>query len=350
MKCFLFLFLIPLSFFSQEKISDTIYTKEKDLYIKDYTNQFNVKLELSNDIQKFKVPFDNQTIKIEPNLALKYAVVLSYKFASVRIGLRPKVSDNSENKKGTSDAFRLRTQLLFNKWLHRIEYNYIKGYYITDKNISPNTNNTGDHLKFPNLKTNIFSWSTSYKLNENYSIRSTISQTEAQLQSAGSFIPGVDFWYYDFDGLDTYINSDGTSINRTTYTESSGFDFILNTGYHYTYVYKKWYANAFIKPGIGVDFNKTILFNDGNKQTTNSQDLIVSLDMGIGIGYNSEKIFFGTSFNRRDTNEKENINKIQFDSSKNTFYIFFGYRFKAPKQISKPIDVIEEKIPILKKD
>jgi len=275
MKYFLFLFLIPVSFFSQENKRDSTSVKEKALYIKDHTKQFNVKLELSNDIQKFKIPFDSKTIEIEPNLALKYAVVLSYKFASVRIGFRPKISNQSEDEKGKSDSFRIKLTLLFNKWSHLIEYNYIKGYYITDKSIGMEINNSDNHFKFPNLKTNVFSWSTAYKLNNNYSIRSTISQTEVQLQSAGSLIPGTNFWYYNFDGLNKYVNIDGDIVDRTNYLKSSGYDFIVNLGYHYTYVYKKWYANAFVKPGIGIDFNKTQHYRDNNKQTINSQNLII---------------------------------------------------------------------------
>ena len=344
--------LIPVLIFSQEQETklDSISISKRDLFIADHTNQFNVKLEFSNDIQKFKVPFNGKSVEIEPNLGLRYGVILSYKFASVRIGIRPKPSSKSKEEKGDPNSFRIKFQLLFDKWSHRFEYNYVKGYYITDKNIGSIAQNDDVYVQFPKLKTNVIFGSSAYKFNDNYSVRSTISQTEIQLKSAGSFIPGLDYWYYSFKGLDSYINKDGDTVNRDNYIESYGLDFVLNLGYFYTFVYKKWYANAFVSPGIGIDFNNTKRFTEFDSSRIKSQDLVLSVDGGLGVGYNTKKIFFGASFARRMTNEKQNEEKVQFDSSKTTFFVFFGYRFKAPKQISKPIDGIEEKIPILKKE
>ncbi len=348
---FLFLYFITLAAFSQEikTEKDSIAKRDRDLFIKDYTNQFNVKAEFSNDIQSFNIPFENKSVEIEPNLGFRYGVVLSYKFASVRIGIRPKVSGKSKDEKGDPKSFRIKFQLLFDKWSHRFEYNRVKGYYITNNNIG-GTSTTENHILFPNLTSTVIIGSSSYKFNDNYSVRSTISQTEAQLKSAGSFIPGVDYWFYDFDGLDTYINKEGNEVKRSNYIKSSGVDLVLNLGYYYTFVYKKWYANIFAIPGIGIDFNSSTQYSNFGATKSKSQDLLISLHIGAGIGYNSEKFFFGTSLSKRNTNEQSNDDKIQFDSSKNSFFVFFGYRFKAPKQIAKPIDGIEEKIPILKND
>jgi len=346
------LLILPVFCFSQNKeISiDSIAKRDRDLFIKDYTNQFNVKLEFSNDIQSFKIPFENKSVEIEPNLGFRYGVVLSYKFASVRVGIRPKVSGKSKEEKGDPKSFRIKFNLLFDKWSHRFEYNRIKGYYINDQSIGQDVVSNTNYIQFPDLTSNVIFGSSSYKLNDNYSVRATLSQTEAQIKSAGSFIPGLDYWYYNFDGLDTFINKEGHEVIRENYIKSSGFDAVLNLGYYYTFVYKTWYVNAFVIPGIGVDFNQSTQYTDTESFKIRSQDLVLSANMGAGIGYNAEKFFFGASYSRRDTNEKSNENKIQFDSSKNTFFVFFGYRFKAPKQISKPIDSIENKIPVLKKD
>ncbi|MDC9721557.1 MAG: DUF4421 family protein [Urechidicola sp.] len=349
---FLLLFLIPSIVFTQEKKSknDTIAKSKSDLYIKDYTNQFNVKAEFSNDIQSFKIPFNIQSVEIEPNLGFRYGVVLSYKFASVRIGIRPKVSGKSKEEKGDPKSFRIKFNLLFDKWSHRFEYNRIKGYYISNQSIGEDIAANSNHIQFPDLTTNVFSGSSAYKFNDNYSVRSTISQTEIQLKSAGSFIPEISYWYYSFDGLDKYINKDGDEVTRSNYLKSSGVALALNLGYYYTFVYKKWYANAFIIPGIGMDFNNSTQYSDANSTNSKSQNLVLSGHGGVGIGYNSEKFFFGVSLSKRNTNEKANEDKIQFDSSKDSFFVFFGYRFRAPKQITKPIDGLEERIPILKND
>ena len=41
---------------------------------------------------------------------------------------------------------------------------------------------------------------------------------------------------------------------------------------------------------------------------------------------------------------------MNLQASKTIFQVFVGYRFKAPKQVSKPLDYIEDKVPILKKE
>ncbi len=350
LKHLIILLFFPAVLFSQETESslDSIPKKIENQFIEDHTNQLNIKLELSNDIQTFKIPFENNTVKIEPNLGLRYAVVLSYKFLSVRIGIRSKATEESREEKGKSDSFRIKFHLLFEKWSHNFEYNRVKGYYVTNSdNITINP--LENYLQFPDLVTNVFSGTTAYKFNNNYSIRATISQTEIQKKSAGSLVPSIDYWFYSFDGFERYINGQGEEIYRDNYIISKGFDAVLNMGYHYTFVYKHWYANAFAIPGLGVDFNKTTSYTATNSYGKNYNELVLSLQAGGGIGYNAEKIFFGASYNIQKKNEKDNPDKIQFHSSKNSFYIFFGYRFKAPKVISKPVDGIEEKIPILKK-
>ena len=349
---YILLFTCPILIFSQKEkvILDSIAKKEKEIYIEDHTNQFNVKLEFSNDIQEFKIPFNNQKAIIEPNLGYRYGVVLSYKFASVRIGIRPSVSNSSKEEKGDPNSFRIKFILLFDKWSHKYEYNRVEGYYITSNINGFETIETNNYVQFPDLVTNVFSGSSAYKLNPNYSIRATMSQTEVQLKSAGSFMPGINYLFYDFKGLDTYINKDGEEVTRTDYIKSSGFDAVLNLGYYYTFVYKKWYANAFALPGIGMDFNKTTSYTPEGNSAQKYQNLILSISGGAGIGFNGEKVFFGASLSKRYTDEKYKDNKVQLNTSKNSFFVFLGYRFKAPKQIAKPIDNLEEKIPLLKKD
>lgn len=343
--------LVPFFLFSQEK--DTLVVdinqKIRNEFIKDHTKQLNIKLELSNDVQSYNMPFENREVRIRPNLGLRYAIVLSYKFLSVRLGIRAKPSPSSENDKGSPENFRLKFQLLFDKWSHHFEYNRVKGYYITDSKIN-STQEVSNHIQFPDLVSNVFLGTSAYKLNDNYSVRSTISQTEIQLKSAGSFIPSINYWYYDFDGLEKMISPIGDEIVRDNYISSSkGIDFVLNVGYYYTFVYKHWYANVFANVGGGIDFNSTKRINGFNTIENKNNEFVASIQGGAGIGYNAEKIFFGASFDNRTTNEKYNSEKMQFNTSKNSFYVFFGYRFRAPKVISKPVDGIEEKIPILKK-
>lgn len=336
-------FLLTSVVFSQNE-KDSIPVE--NVYIKDYTNQLNVKFEISNEVPAYKVPFEGSSVKIEPNLGLRYAFVFNYKFASLRLGIRPNKANNDE--KGDPKTFRLKFKLIFDRWSHHFEYNQVKGYYISDEDFIQNY--TNNHFIFPDLKTKVFTGTTAYKVNDDYSIRATVSHTEAQLKSAGSFLPSFTYSIYGMNGLDNYLNEDGDPIERDSFTDNNGFTGILSLGYHYTFVYKKWYTVISATPGIGYDFRKVSEYNSGVKTNSSHNAFLTSFSAGAGIGYNSEKIFFGANYNHNIVDYKHSEERVEFLTTKHSFFIFLGYRFKAPKVVSKSINKIEETIPVLKQD
>ncbi len=127
-----------------------------------------------------------------------------------------------------------------------------------------------------------------------------------------------------------------------------GFATALNIGYNYTFVYKKyWYAHAYLSPGIGIDFYQVETFTSKKKINRNFNNMILSLQSGIALGYNSKKYYFGLEYTNKSTNENNYKDDFQFNTSRNVFHVFIGYRFKAPNLVKKPIDQIQEKVPIL---
>jgi hypothetical protein len=329
---------------NQDQPKDSIFNE----YIIDYKKRFNVKLEVSNDITTYTAIDDEISLDLKPNLKLRYAVVFSYKFLSIRIGIRPKISDEELEKKGGSDTFRLRLQLLFDNWNHVLEYSIDKGYYVV--NTSDFVEDYDDiRIQFPELSSNVLFGTSSYKFNKNYSMRAFQSQTEIQIKSAGSFMPGISYTFYRLIGTDVIKDVNGDRIYRDDYNEYSGMNFALNASYYYTFVLKKyWFLNAYGIPSAGIDFYKAKIYSPEGTTNRNSNDLFVAFNYGFGGGYNGDKIFFGAEAKNRLTNEKFSSGKVRITPSKNHFSVYFGYRFKAPKTISKPLDLIEEKVPILK--
>ncbi len=347
----IFFFGITSILYAQDLVKDTIDIDDTNIYIEDYKKQFNVKFDVSNDIISYKFPQEQVELRIKPNLNIKYAFVLSYKFASIRLGIRPKVSDADKKNKGDSKSFRIHFKLLFDYWSHNFEYNYDKGYYIVnteDFKTDIPFPSSDFRIQFPNLTTNVFSGSSVYKLNENYSVRAIESQTEIQVKSAGSFMPGVFYSFYNIKGTDKILYPEDHIIYREEYGDLQGINIVLNAGYYYTFVYRKyWFANAYLTPGLGIDFYKTTNYTPEDITETSFNDINYSLKSGLGIGYNGNKIFFGANYANRTSSEKFDENKIQLQISKNSFHIYLGYRFKAPKSVQKSVDLIEEKIPIL---
>ena len=348
---YLILFYVSLFTLSAQKSNTTDKIIKDSLdgeFIMDYKKRFNVKLELSNDISTYSFVENGFDVELKPNLNLRYAVVFSYKFLSVRLGIRPKISEENIKKKGDSDTFRLRLLLLFDKWNHLIEYKIDKGFYLV--NTQDFIDQESDiRIQFPELSSHVLFGSSSYKFNKNYSLRAIQSQTEVQMSSAGSFMPGISYNFYKFSGTNVIKNIDGDKEFRDYYNEYSGASLSLLLGYYYTFVLKKhWYVNAFAIPTIGFDFYTTKIYGPDESTSRRFNDDYLALNYGVGSGYNGEKIFFGAEFKNRFTNEKFSSSKVSIIPKNTEFKIFFGYRFKAPKTVRKPVDYIEKKVPILK--
>ena len=210
--CFILLLLNTLFVFSQETNieKDSISNTNKELFIEDHNNQLNIKFDITNDYSSYYIPYENEKATISTNLKASYGFVFSYRFLSIRLGIRPSLTASEEENKGKTDYFHFRIKLIFDKWVHRLEYNYQRGYFIENtQDISSNSTNSDYHIQFPYLTTNSITGSSQYKFNENYSIKAVESNTEIQLKSVGTFMVGLDYTFYTVKGADTVKQEDG---------------------------------------------------------------------------------------------------------------------------------------------
>jgi len=350
----IFIALLFIQFvFAQDKLnsSDSIKEIEKSAFIKDFSNQLNIKIQISNDVQTLYVPINDKAAEISPNLGLKYSLSFNYRFLSISLGIRPSKSKNSIESKGESTISDFKIALLFNRWSQSFFYNKIEGYYIENGDeIFPSTNQDNIYVQLPNFTTKIYSGNTSYKLNDNYSLKSIQSQTQIQLKSAGSFIPNLKYSYYEIEGLDKIIKQNGEITGESNYNDYTGVSILLNLSYNYTFVIKKWFANISLNPGIGVNFYKRTNYNDGVSSEQSFDNFIVSPKGSIGAGYSADKIYFGLEYYRGFTDQNAQNSELPFQLSGRSFFAYFGYRFRAPKAISQPVQYIEKKVPVLDND
>ena len=356
---FILLFIANLSFSqdvaekkSSKNLINTDSISSLNPYIEDHTEQLNIKMIVSNNQLKYLLPYDGESASVKTNLSLSYGFRFSYKYFSVRLRIRPRLTTNDQENKGKTDHFRFGFDVLLDKWAHFFEYNYRRGYYIDNTEFVTGEDRGNFHIQFPNLTTNTFNGVSQYKFNKNYSIRAVESNTEIQLKSAGTFMPGINYTYYTFkDANKEIVFSNSTGVTRDPYNNYKGLTLILEPGYYYTFVLNKyWYANVFAAPGFGVDFyndkefTNNVLTSDKNYSRT-----FFSLETGATIGYNGNKFYFGSEFKYQAFSEMFDKKEISLQPSKIIFQVFLGYRFKAPKQVAKPLDYIEDKVPVLKK-
>ena len=334
--------------------TDTDSISNLNPYIEDHTNRLNINMIVSNNQLKYVFPYNDKAASVKTNLSLSYGFRFSYKAFSVRLRYRPKLSASDQENKGKTDHFRFGFDILLDKWAHFYEYDYRRGYYIDNTEFITGQEPSDFRIQFPSLTTNTFNGVSQYKFNKNYSIRAIESNTEIQLKSAGTFMPGINYTYYTFKGANKEILGSETEITeRNPYNEYKGLTLIIEPGYYYTYVLNNyWYANVFAAPGFGVDFyNNKEINTDSN--VTNDENLsrkFFSFKTGTSIGYNGKKFYFGSELKYHAYSENFDKNEISLQPSKIIFQVFLGYRFKAPKQVSKPLDYIEDKVPALKKE
>ena len=334
--------------------TDTDSISTLNPYIEDHTNRLNINMIVSNNQLKYVFPYNDKAASVKTNLSLSYGFRFSYKAFSVRLRYRPKLSASDQENKGKTDHFRFGFDILLDKWAHFYEYDYRRGYYIDNTEFITGQEPSDFRIQFPSLTTNTFNGVSQYKFNKNYSIRAIESNTEIQLKSAGTFMPGINYTYYTFKGANKEILGSETEITeRNPYNEYKGLTLIIEPGYYYTYVLNNyWYANVFAVPGFGIDFynNKEINTDSNVTNDENLSRMFFSFKTGTSIGYNGKKFYFGSELKYHAYSEDFNKNEISLQPSKIIFQVFLGYRFKAPKQVSKPLDYIEDKVPALKKE
>ena len=341
--------LTPATFAQKPTETDTVASHAGSEFIQDHKQQLNIKFETSNDVNTFSVKDNGYDLTLKPNLNLRYGLVFSYKFLSVRVGFRPRVSDSDKASKGESDTYRLRVKLLFDKWSHFLQYDYDRGFYAENSlGYFPDAGNL--KIQFPYLTSNIIYGSSLYKFNPDYSLRSIASQTEIQTKSTGSFILGLSYNFYKLVGSDRVILPGEQLSYRYPNTEYYGVSLAAIGGYYYTWVFDRhWFLNAFGLPGLGIDLHQSKINQPSASRTNHDQSFFAGFDYGVGAGYNGSRFFFGANLNNRWSNEKLGQENLKIQPQKNTFNIYLGYRFKAPRQVAKPVDLIEEKVPILQR-
>jgi len=289
---------------------------------------------LDNDIETFEFDDDDLKYSVRPNTDLRMTIGINHKFLNIKFGFSPKfLESDASSKKGNTKLFKFAFTIFLKNWMQVIEFSNVSGYYIED--ISDNDNSlfiNVDYIILPDMKTRTFRGVTSYKFNDNFSIRSIINQSEIQRKSAGSFIPSFNYDYFKMSGSSSLQKFESVNL-------------ILSAAYYYTFVIKKnWYFNLSAAPGMGVAFNN--LFGDDGENSSNwSSAIIFDLKSLVGFGYNSDSFFGGISYLGSATNQDKN-SAIKFGSIRGVFNVFFGYRFKSPKFVDKSFGWVEDKIPI----
>ncbi len=323
-RIFLFCAFLSISSFGQNT------TTVDSTSIISYADKIILKLNVDTQANAYSITdkLTNTTTDFIPNNGLRLSLSLDYEFVGVSVGFSPKfLPENDDNDlKGESSFSDFGFRFFLGNWTQELIYSNIKGYYIenTQDFIPGWVEGEDPYIQFPDLKTIKYGGSTSYIFNDRFSFRNLVYQTEWQRESAGSFLPKLEY---------TYIRI-SNRLNNVKSADNA-FDVKVAPSYYYTWVlHKNWFASAFLSPAIGVRFiNSTVEENNVTQKETN-EHFIKTLESGFQLGFSSEKWIFGLNLNF-DANwyNEDRVTIILEDK----FYakVYLGYRLNAPKFLTR---------------
>lgn len=318
---------------------ETAFSQKKEIdtsNIVSYPDKIMVRTNLSNQSDSQSLEDKNGTnLNLETNNNYKLFFAFDYKFIGFSYGFYPNYKD--EDTKGKSKFSEYNFRFFLGRWLQTVEYSKTRGYYIENtQDFVPDWNPENDpYILFPNLKTIRYGMATSYIFNPKFSLKSITSFTEWQKKSAGSFIPT---FIYDYQ--QTSFDTDLLSSKQNEY------DLSLGAGYFYNFIiHKRFYIAPNLTTAFGVKITDSKTVDSAVESKDNKSYFLTTLKGGLRMGYNTERVLFGLDYNFDSS--FYNATKNQLVSDDKAYLLFyFGYRFDAPKFISKPVNLINDKLKL----
>ncbi|WP_228851446.1 DUF4421 domain-containing protein [Aegicerativicinus sediminis] len=325
MKHYLPLCLICLAYFTSYSQEENVEYSDANEFVETFKNRITAKLFYVNTYNSYVFSDRNSNLSfdLEPNKQNRIGASIAYDFLSLSYSFAPNfMAENEDNE--DSKLFNLDFRLFLGKWMQELYYNHEKGFYLTEKD-----NDLNFEVYLPKTAAFKIGGSTSYIFNENFSYRSIYNQSQKQLKSAGSFIPGV---YYYYSKIKLRADNSEESVTG----ELKSFDVALNAAYYYNFVPVR---NLLLSAGGGAGLGMNHSSSDDEDLTS----LLTELNFSLAVNYDIGDFFVGSHFNYlilnhntdRTTYTEDNIPKFQ---------IYAGYRFKASKKMVKKTEELKDKV------
>ena len=321
LKVYIVAFICTLSgiAFSQDSIPEVVYDAETD-YKHFFPNRITARLFFVNTSNEMRVSDRDSDLYYDlvPNKQDRIGASIAFRSLSVSYSITPNfLAENKDNE--DSKLFNLGFRTYFGKhWMQTLELYSAKGFYIKNNDVN---------VYFPDIKSFKIGGSTSYIFNENFSFRAIVSQDEKQIKSAGSFIPGM-FYYY------SKISIVGNGVDSDIHL----YDLAFAPSYYYNFVpTKNLFFSTGVSAGIGVNYSK-----DEEDHLTS---LLTELNFRGSATYDINNLYVGAHYNYLILNHNTDRSSYVKDGIP-FFELFLGYRFKAPKKLVQKADNFNEKLKL----
>ncbi|MDT0295124.1 DUF4421 family protein [Mesonia ostreae] len=300
-KFFILLFLCASysGFAQQDSIVDQAHYErfEDKLSAKMFT------LNRSNNFELYDENVD-QRIRLTPNRKTSLGISANYDILAVSLSFAPGfLAENKDNK--TSKLVAFSTDLFLGGWIQHLDMYYQKGMTLEL------LNDPSIYLK--NLKTFKIGGSTSFNFNPNFSYKAKNFENERQLQSAGSFIPSLLYYYSSLQ-----------QTKEADYNTKARFvNIAFAPAYHYNWVIDEHFlVSGGISLGLGM--TQTI---DSDRSVTS---LLTTSSVDVSVGYNTKNFYAGVITKGTLQKQNNDANVVGDDTIRSISFLV-GYRFNAPQ-------------------
>lgn len=293
-----------------QTVSDSLET-DTQLSVIEFPERITVQTFFINtyNTYRFGDRFSDLSFELRPNKQDRLGLSAAYGILAFSFSFAPDfLGDNRDND--NSKLFNLNLAAFPGKWMQAIDIYYEKGYYI-------NQGSRGGYL--PDTKSLKVGGRTAYIMNERFSMKAILNQDEKQLKSAGSLIPGLTYYYSEFD-----FRGEGSEgpVRETYYS----FDIALTPAYYYNFVPVR---NLMFSVGGSAGLGMNISSATGERLTS----LLTELSYSAGIVWDTDSFYLGGRYRHLSLNHNSDRVTQTVDQIP-TFTMFFGYRFKAPRFLS----------------
>lgn len=333
--------LLPATVFAQEDVEITAvpqvnHDSLRALYIHSYPDHFFLWPVIKRRTLNFEISSQQNTdhkIKFEPNNSVAMGIGMYVFDIGFELTFAVPVDSKSEMIYGKTDAKDIQLNALSKKFGFDIYHQKYTGFYSTDSEIDLPKGSV--YPQRSDIATRNFGVSGIYIFNdEEFSLRSAYTFAERQLRRKGSFLLTGTLNSFKLSADSSVLNVE----QRASYGEASAFrdlqytTFSVAPGYTYSLTYKNFFLNIalFIGPAHNWIYYTR---NDDSSQRDISVNSFSSAR--IGVGYNSDRFFFGFNFVSQARRVK--FEDVEFSNASNTFRFLFGYRFREFGILKKSI-------------
>jgi hypothetical protein len=268
-----------------------------------------------------------ESVTYSPNGNYFLGAGLFYKKIGLELGFKLPVSDRSNAKYGQTRYLDLQTNFYGTRFGGDLAYQRYIGFYPRNPALLDSTWQPGkaypyrNDIRARNMAVNAF-----YVFNhDKFSYKAAYTQTERQLQSAGSFILMASFAHLLFDGNRALLSagSSETTGENTNFQWGKFYNTSLLPGYAYSFVVDDFYFSGSLHIGGSIQF-KTYTINDRQEK---EMGFARKNHIRVAGGYNSRRWMAGASAIIDNTPVR--MQQIMLSASNFNIKLFAGYRFNS---------------------